>query len=80
MVTEAGDKIEVHFPRSSKAVDDYQVEITVRERIFAPHRRGLGYITVEGFIFEHAANQFPDGFWKDRGEGGAPQAGAVGTR
>lgn len=55
------------------------VEVSVRERIFAPHVRGLGHITVRGFHFEHAANQFPSGFWHPNDQG-YPQAGAVGTR
>ncbi len=45
------------------------IEITTRDRIFAPHRRGLGYINVEGFVFERCATR-PD--W--------PQLGAISTR
>ncbi|NLX06350.1 MAG: DUF1565 domain-containing protein [Phycisphaerae bacterium] len=45
------------------------VEVTVRPAVFAPERRGLGYIRLEGFIIEHAANQAP-----------FPQAGMVSTR
>lgn len=45
------------------------IEITVRNRIFAPLQRGLAYITVEGFTFEHCANQLP-----------SPDNGAVSTR
>src|SRR5215831_14019754 len=45
------------------------IEITTRDRIFAPHRRGLGYIEVEGFVFERCAAR-PD--W--------PQLGALSTR
>jgi len=52
-----------------------KVELSVRPRIFAPDRRGLGYITVRGFVFEHSANQFPRHFW-DTLENA--QAGAVG--
>ena len=33
------------------------VEVTVRSRVFAPHKRGLQYITVQGFIIEKAANR-----------------------
>ena len=32
-------------------------EITVRKNVFAPHSRGLGWITVRGFVMEHAATQ-----------------------
>ena len=31
------------------------VEVTVRSRVFAPHKRGLQYIVVQGFIIEKAA-------------------------
>jgi hypothetical protein len=44
------------------------VEITVRQQIFAPREIGLAYIHVEGFVFEHAGNPFP-----------MPQFGAVST-
>ena len=33
------------------------VEVTVRSRVFAPHKRGLQYIVVQGFIIEKAANR-----------------------
>jgi Right handed beta helix region len=45
------------------------IEITTRDRLFAPHRRGLGCIHVEGFIFERCAAR-PS--W--------PQLGAISTR
>ncbi len=60
--------------------DDFSghtVEITTRRRVFAPHKRGLGYIHLIGFIIEHCGNQFPESFW-DKQENA--QAGAVGTR
>jgi len=56
------------------------IELTVRSRLFAPHRRGLGHIHLRHLVFEHCGNQFPDGFWKSREHNGHPQAGAVGTR
>jgi hypothetical protein len=34
-------------------------EITVREQVFAPQERGLGYIHVSGFSFERAADGVP---------------------
>ncbi len=40
-----------------------QIEITVREQVFAPRQFGLGYIRVRGFIFEHAADGLP---WPQR--------------
>ena len=67
----------VHF------VDDnptsHTVEISTRRRIFAPHKRQLSYITVQGFVMEHCGNQYPANFW----EVNHPewqQAGALGTR
>jgi len=53
------------------------IEITTRRRVFAPHKRGLGYIHLIGFIIEHCGNQFPSGFWAIKENA---QAGAVGTR
>lgn len=41
------------------------VEITTRRRIFAPSERGLGYITVQGFLMEHCGNQYPTNFWME---------------
>jgi hypothetical protein len=67
----------VHF------VDDnptgHTVEISTRRRIFAPHKRQLSYITVQGFVMEHCGNQYPANFWEvDHPEW--QQAGALGTR
>jgi hypothetical protein len=53
------------------------VEITTRRRIFAPHKRGLGYIHVTGFIMEHCGNQFPTEFYSNKLNA---QAGALGLR
>jgi hypothetical protein len=77
---EAGSTLFVHFPNSDPPEKAGIVEITTRGRCFAPHQRGLGYIHVIGFIFEHCANQFPSGFWTKDPDKGTPQAGAVGTR
>ncbi|GAB4456347.1 MAG: hypothetical protein OHK0029_14080 [Armatimonadaceae bacterium] len=77
---EAGTTLFVHFPESATPENAGLVEVSVRGRIFAPHRRGLGYIHIVGLTFEHCANQFPSGFWTKEPERGAPQAGAVGTR
>ena len=43
------------------------VEINARRQVFAPlsSQYNLGYITVKGFIVEHAANQYPYMFWDD---------------
>lgn len=69
--------IYIHFPDDDPL--NHVVEISTRRRIFAPHKRGLGYIVVEGFIMEHCGNQYPTNFW----EAEHPewqQAGAIGTR
>jgi hypothetical protein len=69
IVNEQGDGIIAHFPPSAKPLSERLVELTVRDRIFAPARRNLSYIVVRGFVFEHAANQGP-----------FPQLGAVSVR
>jgi hypothetical protein len=55
------------------------VEVTVRSRVFAPHKRGLQYIVVQGFIIEKAANQWIANFWFPQNYHYA-QSGALGTR
>ena len=69
-----GATLQVHFSAGSSP-ETSLVEVSVRERIFAPRKRGLGYITVEGFVFEHCANQYPKNFWMAVE---SAQAGAVG--
>ncbi len=74
-----GNRVLVHFPDADRVPGSAaapEVEIAVRGRIFAPHDRGLGHITVRGFEMEHCANQFPSGFWASD----SPQAGALGCR
>jgi parallel beta-helix repeat protein len=71
-----GQVIAVHFPPGLAPPERRFVEVTTRSRIFAPHRRGLGFIHVRGFTLEHCANQFPDRFWLSD----SPQAGALGCR
>ena len=69
--------IYLHF--SDDNPTGHVVEISTRRRIFAPHLRRLGYITVQGFVMEHCGNQYPANFW----EVAHPewqQAGALGTR
>ncbi len=75
-VEDRGTAISVHFPHSGPPPGKRLIELTVRDRIFAPKRRGLGFLHVKGFIMEHCANQFPDRFW----ESDSPQAGALGCR
>ncbi len=66
-----GGKVVVHFAPdpNGRGPADRLVEITARMRVFAPARRGLGHIHVDGFVFEHAANNHP-----------TPQLGMVSTR
>ena len=53
------------------------VELTTRRGVFRPKHKGLGYIEVRGFVFEHCSNQFPSNFWTERRNA---QSGMVGTR
>jgi hypothetical protein len=71
----------IHYPEKFTPIPVAKalIEYSVRDKIFAPHKRGLGYITVEGFTLEHCANQFPRGFY-NRGPNGHPQAGALSCR
>jgi hypothetical protein len=66
--SDEGQQLLVHL-RGDALPAPGEIEITTRDRIFAPHRRGLGYIQVEGFVFEFCATR-PD--W--------PQLGALSTR
>ena len=62
------------------------VEVTVRKSVFSPHQRGLGNVTVRGFVLEHAANQWDDFFWIARTQAHNPspaafaQGGLLSTR
>jgi hypothetical protein len=70
------DRVLVRFPPGPRP---RLVEAAARERVFAPRLRGLGHLVVRGLVIQHAAGQFPSGFWlKD--DRGYPQAGALGTR
>ncbi|MBI4977026.1 MAG: carbohydrate binding domain-containing protein [Spirochaetes bacterium] len=69
-------KLYVHFAGNPSTKT---VEILTRRRVFAPHRRGLGYIHVIGFVMEHSGNNYPTNFWeKEHREW--QQAGILGTR
>lgn len=70
----AKDRIWVHFGDDMPA--EHSIEITTRRRIFAPKKRGLARLVVEGFIFEHCGNQYPTNFWVTDANA---QKGAVGT-
>lgn len=77
MIDANGESILLHPPRgvTLDAIEDHLVELTTRHTVFAPLERGLGYITLRGITFEHAANHFPT--W---GSQGWAQAGLVSTR
>jgi hypothetical protein len=81
MLSYDSSSVLIHYPGkySNIPIGNALIEYSVRNKIFAPHKRGLGHITVEGFIMEHCANQFPSGFYNPRGRG-HPQAGALSCR
>jgi len=58
-------------------IERCQIEITNQRRVFAPHVRGLRYITVDGFIIERCGNNYPNQFWMTPQN---QQAGMIGTR
>jgi len=70
---ENGTKIEIHVSADSTPG---QVEVTLRDRLFVPLDRGMGYFNVEGFVFERCANQSAAAFWEVQRR----QCGAVGFR
>lgn len=57
--------------------DGQTIEITNQRRLFAPHKRNLRNINIDGFIFERCGNQYPNRFWVVADQA---QAGAIGTR
>lgn len=67
------------FPKRYNGTMPESVEVTVRSRVFAPHKRGLQYIVVQGFVIEKAANQWIANFWFPQNYHYA-QSGALGTR
>ena len=72
-------EILIHYPAGLYPTSIHQAEIeyTVRQKIFSPHKRGMGYIHVEGFEITHCANQFPLNFYNAKGY---PQSGAISCR
>ena len=76
MAQDGGTAVAVHPPAGALPPGVAEVELTVRDRVFAPKVRGLGFITVRGFVFEHCANQSSGGFWEETGT----QAGLVSCR
>lgn len=75
MVDPEGESILLHPPQDVEDVRDHLVEASVRHAVFAPLKRGLGYITVHGLVIEHAANYSPA--WGKTAYG---QAGALSCR
>jgi hypothetical protein len=61
----------------SADITEPNIEITNQRRLFAPHKRGLKNIIVDGFIIERCGNNYPNKFWSVPE---CQQAGAVGTR
>ena len=55
--------LHARWPKEYNGTMPASVEVTVRSRVFAPHKRGLQYIVVQGFIIEKAANQWIANFW-----------------
>ena len=81
LVDEAGRHLRVHLAPGSSHPQEHIIELASRMRCFAPHERGLGHIVVRGFVMEHAATQFPSGFYNKPESGTCfPQAGALGCR
>jgi parallel beta-helix repeat protein len=68
-VTADGGQLIANFGHERLADVPQPIEVAVRARLFAPSHRGLGWIQVRGFTFEHCANPGP-----------FPQAGAVALR
>lgn len=73
-LNENGDRLRVQF--GADGPNGRVVEATLRRRVFSPQRRGMGYIHVIGFVFEHAANESAGSFWEPTGT----QQGIVGFR
>jgi len=66
-VEEPGTRVHFRLPGDADPAG-HQLEITAREQLFAPRDFGLGYLRVDGFHFEHAADGLP-----------VPQRAAVST-
>ena len=53
-----GNTIHVRLPNDDSP-DKHVIEATVREQVFAPKERGLGYIRVKGITFRHSSDPIP---------------------
>ncbi|MGH9343958.1 MAG: right-handed parallel beta-helix repeat-containing protein [Terriglobia bacterium] len=76
MAIKGGFSLLIHFSPQMGDPSHHLVEYSVRDRVFAPYKRGLGYITVRGFTFEDCANPRLGDFWKPAGH----QTGMLSTR
>ena len=52
-----GQSVHIRLPGGTPA--EHLIEATIREQVFAPVHRGLGYIRVKGLTLQHAGNGFP---------------------
>jgi len=59
MVSHDGASVWLHPARRQLPLADREIEWSVRARVFHAKRRSLGGVVVDGFTFEHAANQGP---------------------
>jgi len=69
------NKLYVHLGEDAGPTPE--IEICNQRRLFAPTYRGLKNIHIDGFVFEHCGNNYPNEFWKYPAQ---QQAGAVGVR
>ncbi len=53
-----GLRIHIRFP-DGVTPEDAEVEITIKEQVFAPKKYGLAYIHIDGIHFMHTGNGFP---------------------
>ena len=57
-VEQQGNTIHVRLPNDDSP-DKHVIEATVRQQVFAPKARGLGYIRVKGITFQHSSDPIP---------------------
>jgi len=74
-----GSRLVAQFAPTYNGSLPTSVEVVVRSRVFAPHKRGLQHIVVQGFTMEHGANQWVANFWLPQ-NAKYSQSGLLGTR
>jgi hypothetical protein len=57
-IEQQGNTIHVRLPNDDSP-DKHVIEATVRQQVFAPKERGLGYIRLKGITFRQSADPFP---------------------